>query len=477
MEVSLDRSRFDAYASLCYLWTELGLPKAALSHVQFPGEGLGLPSSFKVGVLAQSSIGLTALLAALLYSTKTGKALPAVAVPLQHAVIEFKSERLYSLNGKPAGSTWGPIGGLHKTSDGYVRVHDGFPNHRYGAKAFLGCGPEADRQDVAAKIAKWKSVDLETAAAENQLVIAALRSYDEWDALPQAKAISNFPISIKKVAHGPTRLPLNDTPDKCLRGLKVLEMSRVIAAPVAGKTLAVHGADVLWVTGPSLPDLPDIDRDVGRGKRTIQLDIEKDKDTLLLLLKDADVFIQSFRPSSLASKGLSMDTLVKNSKEGIILASLSAYGTDGPWSHRRGFDSLVQTCSGMNVSEAEHFGAGEPARPTPCQALDHAGGYFLAAGIMTALYRQATEGGSYQVDVSLAGVMKYLRSLGQYEGKSGFDCKDYNSPKDVPEQLLETRMSEFGELRAVKHSATIEDLSIGWDVMPKPLGSDKSNWL
>ena len=156
---------------------------------------------------------------------------------------------------------------------------------------------------------------------------------------------------------------------------------------------------------------------------------------------------------------------------------MSAYGPDGPWSNKRGFDSLIQTCSGMNISEAEHFGAGEAARPTPCQILDHAGGYFLAAGIEAALYKQATEGGSWQVDVSLAGVMKYLRSLGQYEGKSGFETRDFTCTQDVPEEYLETRTTGFGEMTAVRHSASLEGVEVGWDVMPKPLGSDEKQWL
>ena len=156
---------------------------------------------------------------------------------------------------------------------------------------------------------------------------------------------------------------------------------------------------------------------------------------------------------------------------------MSAYGPDGPWSDKRGFDSLIQTCSGMNVSEAEHFGAGEAARPTPCQALDHAGAYFLASGTMAALYKQATEGGSSQVDVSLAGVMKYLRSLGQSEGKSGFETGDFTCTKDVPEEYLETRETGFGEMTAIRHSASIEGVDVGWDIMPKPLGSDEKKWL
>ncbi|KAL5354950.1 CoA-transferase family III [Aspergillus floccosus] len=257
-------------------------------------------------------------------------------------------------------------------------------------------------------------------------------------------------------------------------------MSQVIAAPLAGKTLATHGADVLWVTSPNLPDLPTMDRDFGRGKSTVQIDLSTgtESEDLFGLLDDAHVFIQGFKPGSLAPRGLSpaaLGKLFQPRSRRIICANMSAYRPDGPWSDRRGFDSLVQTCSGMNVSEAEHFGAGEPARPTPCQALNHAGGYFLAAGIMAALYKQSTEGGSWGVDVSLAGVMKYLRSLGQWEGQSSFQEQDYTCTADVPEEYLETRASGFGELTAVRHSVSIGGVAVGWDVMPKPLGSERNS--
>lgn len=233
----------------------------------------------------------------------------------------------------------------------------------------------------------------------------------------------------------------------------------------------------MWITSPSLPDLPDTDIDVSRGKRTIQLDIEKgdDKAKLLELIRTADVFIQSYRPGSLAAQGLSNEELLALNPR-LIIASLNAYGPAGPWSQRRGFDSLVQTCSGINVADAERYGASEVARVLPCQALDHGSGYLLATGIMAALYKRATEGGSYEVKVSLAGVMRYLRSLGQYEGKTGFDRKDFKRPEDVNE-YLETRQTGFGELQAVRHAARINGLDIGWEHMPKPLGSDEAVWL
>ncbi|KAL4881371.1 beta-N-acetylglucosaminidase [Aspergillus karnatakaensis] len=479
-----DRSAFSAADSVKHIWNELSLPSEALTQLHLPGDGgLGLPSSFKVGHLAQASIGLSALLAALIHAHRNSTSTLAVSVPLQHAAIEFKSERLYTLDDKPAPSPWGPIGGLHKTADGHVRLHDSFPNHRDGAKTLLGCSSSANRQEVASKITPWRAIDLESAAFDSKLVISALRSYSEWDVLPQARAIADFPILLRKLGDGPKVLPQglqSPNADKALRGLRVLEFSRVIAAPLAGKTLAAHGADVLWVTSPNLPDLPTMDRDFGRGKRTIQLDLdsEEDRKDLDTLLEDAHVFIQGFRPVSIAARGLSPQDFATRFKDrGIICANMSAYGPSGPWSKKRGFDSLIQTCSGMNVSEAEHFGANEPARPTPCQALDHAGGYFLAAGVMAALYKQATEGGSWEVDVSLAGVMKYLRSLGQWSGKEGFQTRDYTCTNDVPEEFLETRDSGFGALTAVKHSASIEGVAVGWDIMPKPLGSDEKRWL
>ncbi|KAF2497806.1 CoA-transferase family III [Lophium mytilinum] len=472
-----NREAFLAKDTVSYIWNGLQLPEHALKSLSLEGHGLGLPSSFKIGHLAQSAIGLSALTAALVYSNRQQSAVPKVTVPLTHAVIEFKSERLYLLDGKPMPSPWGPIGGLHKTSDGYVRIHDNFPKHREGALKLLGLPPTASKSDVSSQTLKWKSTDLEKEGAEKGLVISALRSYKQWDISPQAKAISEFPVTLKRLSSAaPEFISSRAGADKCLRGLRVVEMSRVIAAPLAGKTLAAHGADVIWVTSPNLPDLPALDRDLGRGKRTVQLDMNnpKEKAKLVDLLRTADVFLQGYRPGSLASHGLSTADIIAINPN-IVIGNMSAYGPDGPWAYYRGFDSLVQTCSGMNVSEAEHYGSGELARPTPCQALDHAGGYLLATGIMAALYKRETGDGIYEVDVSLASVGKYLRSLGQDPGRTGFECTDYSSPGEV-EEYLETRESGFGSLKAVKHSAVIEGVNVGWDIMPKPLGSDKPEW-
>ena len=461
------------------IWHVIGMPSEALTALSLPGSGLGLPSSFKIGPFAQATIAVSALAAATLHAHKIGGPISRVEVPLRHACAEFKSERLYQLDDRTNEDPWGPIGGLHATSDGFVRIHDAFPHHRAGALKLLGLGMNATRQDVADAVKRRKALDLEEEAINNGLVIAALRSTDEWASLEQAKCLSKYPINIRKIKSAapymPARISLESK--KCLQGVRVLDLSRVIAAPVAGKTLAAHGADVLWVTSPDLPTLPDLDCDVQRGKRTIQLDLRSaaGKTALLNLAKDADVLLQGYRPGSLAALGISQQILHELNPN-LVVANLSAYSPQGPWSSRRGFDSIVQTCSGMNVSEAQRFGDGSPARPLPCQALDHGSGYLLATGIIAALYKRAINGGSHVLDGSLAGTMKYLCSLGQWPGKSGFACDDIVKIDDAAE-FMETRMTGIGKLTAMRHSATIEGVDVGWGIMPKPLGSDETRWL
>ncbi|KAF7196893.1 Acetyl-coenzyme A transferase nodX [Pseudocercospora fuligena] len=472
-----DRSKFDTEHTIRYIWKHLGLPESSLRFA-LPDKSAALPSSFKIGHLAQASIALSALAAASVDALHNNALARKVTVPLRHAGVEFDSEKHYFLDGRPAESGWGPLGGLHQTADGYIRMHDSFPNHRKAACDLLGLNEQtATREDVAEKLKHWRALEIEDAAMKNNAVIYALRSYQEWDRLPQAKSVPSFPIFVRKISdEGPKGLPshMPKAADRCLRGLRVIDFTRVIAGPVAGKTLAAHGADVIWVTSPNLLSQPALDIDVQRGKRTIRLDLKKaeDLETLRGLAKNADVFLQSYRPGSFAAKELGPEDLAKL-RPGIIYASLNAWGNEGPWAHNRGFDSIVQTVSGMNVSEAEHFGT-SPAKAMPAQALDHAAGYLLATGISAALYKRATEGGSWEVTVSLAGVMKYLRSLGQHPGRSGFECAGL--AEGELESFLEERETGFGTLRAVSHSAQVEGKEPGWDVMPKPLGSDEARW-
>lgn len=482
----MSRSSFTPIDIVYDIWTHLGLPSGHLTSIQLPDAGRKVfPSSFKISHMAQSAIGLSALAAASIHALRNNYGssnVPIVTVPAEHATLEFIAERLYTINGNPPNNVWGPFSGLHKAQDGYVRIHDNFLNHRKAALATLGLPDNATREDVAQACAEWKAVDLEAEAFRRKGVIAALRRYEEWDGTEQGKAVLKYPVRLRKVREGVKYVSprMGAGGDKCLSGLRVLEFSRVIAAPVAGKTLAAHGAEILWVTSPKLPDLPIVDREFSKGKRTVQLDLTSavDKQRLLDLVKDADVFINGYRPGGLPALGFSEEELRKLNPN-IVVANLSAYGPEGPWAQNRGFDSLVQTCSGMNVSEAEHYGDGEPARPAPCQVLDHGAGFLLATGIIAAIYKRAVEGGSWAVDVSLVGVMNYLISLGQYEGKSGFEAEEFVNWRNrkVLEKYLDRKLGTLGHMEFLRHSASVEGAIPGWDLMPKPLGSDEAVWL
>ena len=304
------------------------------------------------------------------------------------------------------------------------------------------------------------------------MVVAALRCFDEWDAHPQGKAVAGLPlVAIEKIGEAKPE-PLPAPAERPLSGVRVLDLTRVIAGPVCGRTLAAHGADVLLVTAPHLPSIETFVIDTGRGKRSTSLDLrdEAQKQTLRALLSKADIFIQGYRPGAIAARGFDPQEAAKL-RPGIIYVSLCAYGQKGPWAGRRGFDSLVQTASGFNDAEARAAGSDLP-RPLPAQALDHATGYLMAFGAMAALARRAREGGSWHVQLSLARTAQWLRSLGRLE--NGFACRDPGT-EDVA-QFLEESPSGFGRLRAVRHAASLSETPARWARPSVPLGTDPPVW-
>jgi crotonobetainyl-CoA:carnitine CoA-transferase CaiB-like acyl-CoA transferase len=253
--------------------------------------------------------------------------------------------------------------------------------------------------------------------------------------------------------------------------VRVLDLTRILAGPVAGRTLAAYGADVLLVNSPALPNIEAVP-DVGRGKLSAHLDLRDraGQDGMQALLETADVFLQGYRPGSLEALGFGDDAVAAR-HPGIVYASLSAWGPGGPWRMRRGFDSLVQTASGFNLDEAEAAGSAAP-KPLPTQILDHASGYLLAFGIQAALVRRAAEGGSWHVQVSLAQTARWLRAMGRIAG--GLDLPD---PTRVDVQdLLETTASGFGALTAVRHAARLEETPAGWQRPSVPVGASPAQW-
>lgn len=451
------------------LWHLAGGDAAALGCLDLTGAEPALPSSFRVGTAAQAAIAAAGLAAAEIHHQRTGRG-QRVAVDMRHAAIEFRSERYLRIIGEEPPPTWDAIAGVYRTAnDGYVRLHTNFPHHRRAVLDVLRC--DASRDAVQQVLSNWPAEDFETAVYAAGGAVAALRTPEQWAAHPHAQVVASLPpVRITRIGDAPPRpLPPGERP---LSGVRVLDLSRVIAGPVAGRTLAAHGAEVLLVASPQLPSIPWLVIDTGRGKRSAHIDLTRDdgRATLRALLSGADIFSQGYRPQSLARLGFSPEEAARL-RPGIVYVTLSAYGTAGPWGQRRGFDSLVQTATGINAAEAAAAGVEGP-KELPCQALDHASGYLMAFGAMMARLRQAREGGSWHVEVSLAATGRWLTSLGRLSG--GMAAAD---PKlaDIAD-LLEEQPSGFGRLRAVRHAAVLSETPAGWTRPAVPLGTDPAAW-
>jgi crotonobetainyl-CoA:carnitine CoA-transferase CaiB-like acyl-CoA transferase len=451
------------------LWHRAGGEPAALAAVKLTGEEPQLPSSFRLAAAAQACIAATGLAAAYLWRLRSGEA-QEVGVDMRHAVVECRSERYLRVDGKPPPPAWDPTAGIYRTRDGrFVRLHTNFPHHRAAVCKMLNC--EQKREAIQDALMQWDGEAFETAAYATGAVVALMRSHQEWSATAHAKALAELPpFSIEKIGEAP---PKPWSPGgRPLAGLRVLDLSRVIAGPVAGRTLAAHGADVLLISGPELPAVPWLTIDTGRGKLTSFVELKSEAGLAILreLLAQADIFSQGYRPRAIASLGFSPDEAAQISP-GIVYVSLSAYGHAGPWSERRGFDSLVQTATGFNHAEGQAAGIDGP-RELPAQMLDHATGYLMAFGAMMAKARQAREGGSWLVRVSLAQSGRWLWNLGRVA--DGLKTPDLTAEAVLP--FVEEQPSGFGPLRAVSHAAKLSKTPAFWVRPAMPLGSHPPEW-
>jgi crotonobetainyl-CoA:carnitine CoA-transferase CaiB-like acyl-CoA transferase len=453
---------------LAALWRAGAHPDAALGAIELTGPEPALPSSFAIGTVAQATIAAAALAAGELWRLRGGRRQD-VRIDMRGAAIEFRSERYLRVDGRPPSEYHDPIAGLYRCGDGrWVRLHTNLPHHRDGVLAILGANH--DRAAVERALDGWQGEAFEAAAADAGLVVTACRSFADWDKHPQGRAIASLPLfTIDQIGDAP-REPLSAA-DRPLAGIKVLDLTRIIAGPVCGRTLAAHGADVLLVTAAHLPAMEPLVIDTGRGKLSAHIDLREGsgRERLAALVRDADVFVQGYRPGAIAAFGFGPDDVARI-RPGIVYVSLCAYGHAGPWGGRRGFDSLVQTASGFNSAEAEAFGAGAP-RPLPAQALDHATGYLMAFAAISALARRAARGGSWHVRASLAQTGYWIRRLGRIDGMTcpdpGFD--------DVRDCLIDAP-SGFGRLTAVRHAAAMTETPPRWVRPSVPLGTHAPAW-
>lgn len=452
------------------LWQLAGGAPAALEQLSFSNPAAQLPSQFQVGALAASTIGAQALAAAQFWHLRGGRR-QSITLDQRHALAIFRSERYLLIDGQPPADPWSPIAGYYQAGDGrWLQLHTNFPHHRDGVLRVLQCAD--NRAAVAAAIAGWQASELDARLAQEGMVAALVRSPDEWLAHPQAAAIATLPLfEIERVADSAPELPHAGLL-RPLSGVRVLDLSRVIAAPVAGRTLAQHGAEVLAIGAAHLPNIPTLVIDNGRGKRAAQLDLrnEAGRQRLRELIRGADVFLHAYRPGALAAHGFSGEEL-QALRPGLIEVRLSAYSHAGPWAGRRGFDSLVQSATGIAWEEGQAADSEQPGK-LPCQALDHATGYLAAFCAMTALRRRATEGGGWRAQVSLAQTGRWLQSMPRLA--DGLQHADLTRAE--VDQWRQTMSSSYGEISAIAPAEQMSETPPHFDLPPSALDAYEASW-
>jgi crotonobetainyl-CoA:carnitine CoA-transferase CaiB-like acyl-CoA transferase len=298
----------------------------------------------------------------------------------------------------------------------------------------------------------------------------------EWAEHPQGKAVATLPLMeiIRIGAAPPEPLPPGDRP---LSGIRVLDLTRVIAGPTCARTLAEHGAEVLKITAEHLPSLGRQEYDTGHGKLSARLDLreEKDKEILRGLVREADVFSQGYRPGTLADRGFSPEELAKL-RPGIVCVSLCAFGHVGPWASRRGFDTVIQTVSGITHRQGERFPGAKPGPQFyPVSAIDFLTGYLMAFGAMHALARRAREGGSWFVRISLAQVGRWLVERGQVPDSELKDLTEEFTPEEIAQWSMVSN-TPVGKLQHLAPTIGMSETPPHWERPTVPLGYHPAAW-
>jgi crotonobetainyl-CoA:carnitine CoA-transferase CaiB-like acyl-CoA transferase len=441
----------------------------AAAHVDFTHADPQLPTRFMVGTAGAAAIAATGLAAADLWELRSGRR-QRVGVDVTAATMAMRSNIYTRVLGAPRPAAWDAISGLYRTADDrWIQLHCNYPHHRAGALAVLGVGE--DRDAVTRAIAARDGLELEDALTAAGMVAALSRSNQEWAAHPHGHHVDTLPLmTIERIGDAPAE-PLPDGP-RPLSGVRVLDLTRVLAGPTCGRTLAEHGADVMRISAPQLPFIEHLLMDTGHGKLAAHVNLSTDagRDTLHALTRDADVFVQGYRPGTLAARGFDADTLAAE-RPGLVCVSLSAYGERGPWGGKRGFDTLVQGVTGITV---EHGGATSP-RHLPVSVLDYASGYLMAFGAMAALARRVREGGSYHVRVSLVQTAHWLKSLGRVDATAvRTDALAPNDPL-VAQRLIESD-TPFGRLQHLAPVVTLSETPAFWARPAVPLGTHGPVW-
>jgi hypothetical protein len=446
-------------------WAALGGDPALLDRVTFRGGG-SLPARLPVMELARATAAVCSLAAAELAARRGDGVVRAVRVDDGAVTTAFRSDRLVRVDGV-APATFAPLSRFWRTADGWVRTHANYPHHRARLLGALSLPPDAGVEAAAEAIGECRALDVEESVYAAGGLAVAVRDPDAWALHPQGAAAAGHPLlRVERLGDdGPPRTADGPASPPCA-DLRVLDLTRVLAGPVATRTLALLGADVLRVDAPHLPESQDAHNDTGAGKRSTLLDLASaaDRETFEELLALADVVVTGYRPGALDRFGLSPEALAER-RPGLVVAGLSAWGRYGPWAGRRGFDSLVQAASGIAVTEGED---GHPGA-LPTQALDHGTGYLLAAGILRALTEQHDAGGTRVVEAALTQTAAWLTG-------SLLKQPAAQSPAYDAERWLTERDSPMGRLRHALPAVAYEGGPADWARPAGLWGTDAPQW-
>jgi crotonobetainyl-CoA:carnitine CoA-transferase CaiB-like acyl-CoA transferase len=431
--------------------------------VAIEGSDPVFPTPYRIGTAGAAALAAVGVAVSRLWFLSR-KRNQKVAIGVRAAAAAMRSARYLRIDGQVPKELWDPLSGYYPVKDGrWVSIHCNFANHREAAMGVLG--NPADRAAAEAASSQWDGLALEDAIHAAKGCAGLARTAEEWAKHSHSAAVSSSPLlSIQKISESePEPLPQGPRP---LSGVRVLDLTRVLAGPTCARTLAEHGADVLKIAGPHLPDSGNSEFDTGIGKLQAFLDLRAPSgvETLKNLLSDADVFSQSFRPGTLAARGFSPGEAAKL-RPGIVYVTLSAWGTEGPWRDRRGFDSIVQTVSGMAYRQS---GEAKP-KLLPVSVIDYVSGYLMAFGALVALARRATEGGSWLVRVSLARTGKWIVDRGE--------VGDFASvPVELPQDELQKLIIQTGKFSHLRPVLEMSETPPFWELSPAPLGSHPPAW-
>ncbi len=445
------------------IWLAVGGEPAAMSGVEVAGEG-DLPSVFAVSDLAAASIGAAALAVAEFTSLSSSRK-PAVRVDRRLA--SYWCGKSLVPDGWDVPPLWGDIAGDYLAADGWIKLHTNAPHHRKAAVAALG-GAQ-DKEAVRTAVARWRADELEAAIVAHGGCAAAMRPQQAWAEHPQGKAVAAEPLVWSETAEPAKRERRACDPERPLAGLRVLDLTRIIAGPVATRFLAGFGAEVLRIDPPGWEEAS-LQPEVTLGKRCARLDLRdtNGRESFIALLAGADVIVHGLRPGALDGLGLGAQER-RRVQPGIIDVSLDAYGWTGPWAGRRGYDSLVQMSSGIADTGMRQLHKEKPT-PLPVQALDHTTGSILAAAVVRGLTRRWENGSGSTMRASLARTAALLASAAPPA-----DIRPLQKPKlDDYDSRIEA--TPWGPARRLRPAVSIDGAIMRWDRPAAALGSSEPRW-